>query len=549
MKKESSDFFFYLQKELIAPTRDLIYNAALLQTARQKESFAIALAMSELLSNTLKYEYGGAGLIYIKLTTRSDLIALSIIDFNESPHYEAYQKGTGYKLIDELVDSVEMDENYAFGKKITITKRLNPAEPMLKYVDETFDVSQNYNEKITGFPSLSYMLSSLKMNYVKNKKLYFVFISLQGLFSFESYLGYKAFDLIIKAISFALRALQARKVFGEWIITPTAEYSDNFLIFFPEAGHSHINSRKIASLIKTIKIEIISALSYFIEEQLIEKFDIYTEFCEITYESNVRFERILWHKINEEIKNSMINEDAVQKLMKRELLNIIEHKRITSFFQGIYSAGGSEKMAYEVLARGPKGSILFFPEVLFSTAYKSKKVPELELVAFSAHINKFKELGEKDKILFINLEPLAIMERIANIEKILLSSGLNLENIVIELTERTLISDIAKFKGKLRRLKDIGVKIAIDDVGSGYSNLLMLAELMPDILKFDINMLKTVHNYKFRNKLIDTIQNFAVSLNAKIVAEGIESPKDIELLKNYKIDYYQGFYFERPREL
>jgi len=64
----------------------------------------------------------------------------------------------------------------------------------------------------------------------------------------------------------------------------------------------------------------------------------------------------------------------------------------------------------------------------------------------------------------------------------------------------------------------------------------MLAELMPDILKFDINMLKTVHNHKFRNKLIDTIQNFAVSLNAKIVAEGIEDPKDIELLKNYKID-------------
>lgn len=546
MNKKILDLFFYVNKNNLKATQEYLYNVLKRYTLKSA-AWEFSIAIEEVILNIFRHDYKEEGPIYIKVIGSAEYLGATIFDFNSNPHYEPINKRTGYRLLESIVDKIIIDENYAIGKKVVLIKLLKKGD-IDEYEDVTYNLAHNFAEKITGFQSLNWIMGSLKKVYNEKKGLSFIFIGLSSIQPFESFLGYKAYDLIIKGVSTSLTLLKEREVLGRWIVAQPVEFSDHFLIFLPDVVRAKLNSRKIAKVLNTIRREIINALQYFIEEQLIEKFDIYTEFCELKYEPNMRFERLLWRKINEEIKSSLVNEDAMLRLMERELKIILEKKAINSLFQGIYDKDNN-LIGYEALARGPNGSVLFFPEALFSTAYKIGKVLDLELISLEAHISNFNKSGIKDKKLFINIESLALLKRTASIMSILDRLAIDPQNIVIELTERTLISDIGAFKEKLTRIKETGVKIAIDDVGSGYSNLVLLAELHPDILKFDMNIIRGIHSDKFRRGVIETIVKFGRSLNAKIVAEGIEDGRDLEILRNFKIDYFQGFYFDKPGEI
>lgn len=546
MRDEVADLFLNINEKNIKYVQEYAYNILKSHCSR-KIAWGFSLAVEEVISNVMQHDYNGSGPFYLKIVYKRNLISATIVDFNKEPHYEAIDKKIGYTIIEQFVDKVITDENFAIGKKTILLKSLNNSRSIY-YENKTSDLSDSVVERITGLRSLSATMYILKKEYQTQKQLRFIFIGLSNIQKFESFLGFKAYDLIIKAIASSLKILKGNSQKTDWIITQPTAYSDQFLIFMTHKDAKFLNSNKTAKILNNVKDEIIRELSYFIEEQLIEKFDIHTNLCNIKYEQNVRFERILWRRINEEIKNSMLNEDAINLLMQKDLRNILKNGSVTSVFQGIFNKK-FDLIGYEALARGPKGSLLFFPEALYATAYKMGVVPDLELISLKSHIESFKKTGLKDKLIFINIESLAILHRTAGIISMLNKLDYDYKNIVIELTERTIISDLAVFKKKLARLKKFGLKIAIDDVGSGYSNLVMLAELKPDILKIDMNVIKGIHNDKVKQNIIKTIVTFAKTLRSKIVAEGIEQKSDLDILQQYAIDYFQGFYLHRPTEL
>ena len=115
----------------------------------------------------------------------------------------------------------------------------------------------------------------------------------------------------------------------------------------------------------------------------------------------------------------------------------------------------------------------------------------------------------------------------------------------MELTESgSLLKDVVI--DYIRRFHDAGIKLALDDFGMGYSNLLYLNEMCVDVVKIDRSFVAASTDNKYSYSLIKHIAGIAHDANTKICIEGIETAKELEMLEDISPDYYQGFYFCCP---
>jgi len=116
----------------------------------------------------------------------------------------------------------------------------------------------------------------------------------------------------------------------------------------------------------------------------------------------------------------------------------------------------------------------------------------------------------------------------------------------LEITESLLMEDIERNIERLRMLRDLGVTIAIDDFGTGYSSLNYLARLPMDTLKIDRSFVVGMAQSSESRTIVSTIISLAHSLGLKVVAEGVETEEQLNLLRLLKCDQMQGFLLSRP---
>lgn len=116
----------------------------------------------------------------------------------------------------------------------------------------------------------------------------------------------------------------------------------------------------------------------------------------------------------------------------------------------------------------------------------------------------------------------------------------------LELTESILISNSAQTSKKLAKLRDSGIKVAIDDFGTGYSSLSYLTNFPFDKLKIDQSFIRDISTDKAAAALATSIISMAHKLGVSVIAEGVETEAQLQLLEENNCDEIQGFYFGRP---
>jgi len=165
--------------------------------------------------------------------------------------------------------------------------------------------------------------------------------------------------------------------------------------------------------------------------------------------------------------------------------------------------------------------------------------------------NSFKILKKINTDISINLSVLDIeKDETRNMLFYLLEENKSHANkIIFELLEDERVKDFNIIKKFIRDAKKFGVKIAIDDFGSGYSSFERLLEFEPDIIKIDGSLVKNIVQDDFSRNVIETIAVFAKKQNIKTVAEFVENEDIFNVLNSIGIDYSQGYYFGKPEEL
>jgi len=136
---------------------------------------------------------------------------------------------------------------------------------------------------------------------------------------------------------------------------------------------------------------------------------------------------------------------------------------------------------------------------------------------------------------------------VARVRDVLTTSGLSGELLVLEITERLLLSDIPFVRKRLEELKRLGVRIAIDDFGTGYSSLAYLREFPIDILKIDRSFVTPLGIDPQAVALLRSIMAIANALTLDVVVEGVETETQVELLTGLGCEVAQGFHFARPQ--
>jgi len=233
----------------------------------------------------------------------------------------------------------------------------------------------------------------------------------------------------------------------------------------------------------------------------------------------------------------------------RWLVTLVEERRYKSFMQPIVGASDQHIHGYEFLLRGldPDGEIVP-PVDMFEAASNNDIAALLDSVARDSAVRTAAGFGLSER-LFINVLPASVSvghSAFTDTLDLIEASGIRPEQVVFEIVESEAVDDIETLAEVIDFCRSAGYSIALDDFGSGFSNMNMLVGLSPDYIKLDKSLISRVAAeppiWTITANLIDS----AKQSNVKIIAEGVEDGKTARLLDALGADYLQGFYFGRP---
>jgi EAL domain-containing protein (putative c-di-GMP-specific phosphodiesterase class I) len=118
--------------------------------------------------------------------------------------------------------------------------------------------------------------------------------------------------------------------------------------------------------------------------------------------------------------------------------------------------------------------------------------------------------------------------------------------VVLELTERASLEGIADVEARLERLRALGYRIAVDDLGAGYAGLSYFARVRPDLVKIDMSLVRSVDSDPVRQRVVSSLVSLATGLGMKVVGEGVETTGERDAMVRLGCHYVQGYALARP---
>lgn len=225
---------------------------------------------------------------------------------------------------------------------------------------------------------------------------------------------------------------------------------------------------------------------------------------------------------------------------KSAIEQIISDNDISIYFQPIFSLKNNKVAGFESLAR-------FFttpyktPDVWFKEAKKVGLNETLEMLAIKNAVTNIAKFNNSTYIA-INCSPSHILS--GALENTL--QNIDCTRLVLEITEHSPISDYEKMRTALTPLRKRGLRLAIDDVGAGFSSFQHILELEADIIKLDISLTQNINTDDRKFLLAKALCGFAKAIDCTIVAEGIETEEELNSLRKLNVDSVQGYFIGRP---
>lgn len=220
---------------------------------------------------------------------------------------------------------------------------------------------------------------------------------------------------------------------------------------------------------------------------------------------------------------------------------------ITIEFQPIVSVKNSDTTlyAFEALARGPVGMSFNRPDVLFEYARRKGEESRLDLVVIR---EVFAAAGSLpfEPCLSINIHGSTLSDVDGFAEKFLISAeaaDIDPRRLMLEIVEHRASWTMETFRAALQTLRSAGVRIAVDDLGVAASNFRMIVDCRPDHLKVDRYIVHDCSNDHFRAAVLKSIVTLSEACDASPIAEGIESPADLEVVSQLGIHLVQGWLY------
>ncbi|MBO4532278.1 MAG: EAL domain-containing protein [Treponema sp.] len=384
-----------------------------------------------------------------------------------------------------------------------------------------------------------------------------IFIKIVNYKHINMYIGTESFYSLLKKVTFYLHNLSVKNKLHASIY-----YLNDYLYALPTEGQSDESINKILNT-----LEKYFSQTFFVENA---KINIATRICVIrtpedvtSYENMLYVSRIFhrlientgvpqWYRDYSSDKNFIIKNN-IEKILERA----IEEKRFDVYYQPIYNVKTKEFSSAEALVRLNDEEFGNIPPSMFiNFAERTNKIHIIgDFVLEKVCEFLGSKEGQKLKLDYIEVN-LSVAQCLESdiVEKIrgwLEAYNIKPEQLRLEITENAASFNPVVVEKNISQLKQMGINFALDDYGTGYSNIKKVVSLPFDVVKLNKTFVDEVDDPDKINIVKDTI-HMLKSLGKEILIEGIETQERAELFKKYKIDkkngceYLQGFYFSRP---
>lgn len=161
------------------------------------------------------------------------------------------------------------------------------------------------------------------------------------------------------------------------------------------------------------------------------------------------------------------------------------------------------------------------------------------------------DMGHPEYRINVNLSVVQLLQNdmVDHIRRVIKETKINPANLTLEVTESLAINDMARMKRVLAQIKQLGVWVALDDFGTGYSSLNHIRELPIDIIKIDRCFVVDIGKDDYAEVFVKMVSELADTIGVKMCVEGVEKEEQLVKLKQMKVQYIQGFYYDRPMRL
>lgn len=256
-----------------------------------------------------------------------------------------------------------------------------------------------------------------------------------------------------------------------------------------------------------------------------------------------------------ELGRIMSGDVFVNRFKSQWLIEAMREERYTTHYQPIVHAKGprlGQTFAMEGLfrVRDSEDNIIP-PGYVFKLAEDADLLFSLDLAARACAVNTAGAAGY-DGRLFINFNPSSIYDpayclrtTAAGVAELGMKPG----QVTFEVTETHQAQDMNHLKGILAFYRRAGFKVALDDVGAGWSGLNMLHELNPDFVKIDMDLVRNIQSDSLKQSIVRHLIAIADELDIELIAEGIETDAEADVLREMGAHYLQGYHFAKPGPL
>lgn len=227
---------------------------------------------------------------------------------------------------------------------------------------------------------------------------------------------------------------------------------------------------------------------------------------------------------------------------------VVTGKLLTPVFQPIVDLRTGRVLGFEGLIRpDPKGPL---PDTgrLFAAAAASGRTVELDLACIEVVIKGARAIGS-DQLLTLNLSPRTLEVKDfdpAWLLSGLVRNGISPSRVIVEVTERDEVDDMGRLQKTFRLLQQYGLRLAADDVGAGNAGLRLLSKVQFDIVKIDLSLVHDGVRRLGSRAVLQSLRDLALSQDARIVAEGVETPQQLQVIRELSIGAGQGYLLGRP---
>lgn len=398
-------------------------------------------------------------------------------------------------------------------------------------------------DSVTQLPSLQLLLTQIRDTLEERSQVGLITLIVNPFVRLEELFGWETYDQVVRTVAAALNDIKVETLRDEDSIAELSMSGNSFvLVLSPPRYNRFVLYEDVSRLRDRIGQKLRTRLAADFPPEVVSKFTCSIGCSVINHDPDVPMTRLVLRALDQAYSDAFQERDREFAVRATKLADIIESRDLVMLYQPIVDARAGTVLGYEAFTRGPAGEFQD-PSYLFRLADEAQMLWKLERICREEALERAAADLPEPYLLFLNTDLDSIFDPELRRSDILRELA---SRVVLEINERAAIGDYPLFRRALEIVKDLGLRFAIDDVGSAYSGLKLIADVRPNFVKLDMAVTGDVQESVVKRDLVRTVASIADSLEAPLIVEGVESREELEALLDLGIRYAQGFLFGLP---